>query len=407
MENSHVLLARQPIYNKAKEILAYELLFRAGSASSATFDNPDQATSEVILNAFTSLPVEDLLEGRPAFINFTRRLLDEPPPIDKTRVVVEVLESVELDASAVAAIRKLKQAGYTIALDDYSFDPDHAELLELVDIVKVDVMQHGLDNLAAQVALLKPFALTLLAEKVETHEMFNACVELGFEQFQGYFLARPQLVSGRRVSSSQQSILQLFAMLENPDVEIRQIEQVIASDPVLSYKLLRLINSAYFNLEREIDSIHRAITLLGLARIKSLAALMSLGKMENKPRALHLNTLIRAQMCRLLGEKLGEALTVQESLFTVGLLSALDAYLDMDLADILTQINLTEELKEAILLFKGRFGFVLATSITFERCQFEQLHLDRLDAIGLTLEQVEDTYIAAVKWAGENLQLMF
>lgn len=403
MTGSKPLLARQPIYNEKMEVMAFELLFRSGETNAANFDDEDHATSEVILNAFTSLPVEELLEGKPAFINFTRKLLNAPPPIEKNMLVVEVLETVHIDRISTTAIKRLKQNGYTIALDDYIYNPKHEELLSLADIVKIDVMNHSMAEVAEQIELIKPYNVTFLAEKVETHEVFEACKELGFTRFQGYFLAKPQIVKGNKITSNQQSVLRLFTLLEDPDCEIPQVEEAVASDPVLTFKLLRLINSAYYNVGREIESVHKAITLLGLIKIKSLAALLTLGSLENKPRALHVSTLIRARMCQLIAEKLGYAEGDAESLFTAGLLSTLDAYLNMELEGILDSINLAEHLKEAILFYRDQVGLILAISVSFERCQFDQVHISKVNELGLDNDDLEDCYIQAVKWAGENV----
>ena len=154
MSGNKPLLARQPIYNNDVEVVAYELLFRSSDENAADFDDEDHATSEVILNAFTALPVEELLEGKPAFINFTRKLLNTPPPIEKNLLVVEILESVHIDRISIAAIKKLKSNGYTIALDDYVYNPKHDELLEMADIIKLDVMHNDIEAIGAQVRFL-------------------------------------------------------------------------------------------------------------------------------------------------------------------------------------------------------------------------------------------------------------
>ena len=248
--------------------------------------------------------------------------------------------------------------------------------------------------------------MKFLAEKVETHEVFEACKELGFEMFQGYFLSKPQIIKGQKITSNQQTVLRLFALLEDPDCEIEQVEETIASDPVLTFKLLRLVNSAYYSVGREIESVHKAITLLGLLKIKSLAALLTLGSLDNKPKALHVSTLIRAKMCMLIAERMGYPEAETESLFTAGLLSTLDAYLNMELAQILESVNLASHLQDAILHHRDKIGTILAIATNFERGQFEKVNTQEVNELGLELDDLEDCYVQAVKFAGENVSFL-
>ena len=408
MSKNTPLLARQPIYDGDLNIVAYELLFRSsGSVNQADFIDGDKASSQVILNAFTSLPIGELLEGLPAYVNFTKTLLNTSLPISKKNLVIEVLESVEIDIETIDDIQRLKAQGFTIALDDYIFDPAHHELLMIVDIIKLDVLEQSLDAIAAQIELLKTYQLILLAEKVETHEMFVACRELGCSLFQGYFLSKPQIIEGRETSTNQRAVLRLFSALEDPEVEFDVVVGVITVDPSLTFRLLRLINSAYFNIGKKIESLHKAIAMLGLTRIKSLARLLALGGMDSKPKALHLIVLARARMCQLMAETMnGTNRDYGDKLFTIGLLSTLDAYFDMDLQEVLSSINLDNELQQAILVNEGQLGLLLSTVKHFEKADFAEIDWTVLKALGLDAEMIERNYIESAAWAAENVKFL-
>jgi c-di-GMP phosphodiesterase len=404
--SSNILLARQAIYDTELRVHAYELLFRSQGTDSASFTDGDHATSSVLLNAFTALPVDDILEGKPAFVNFTRNLLDSPPPIDASRLVVEILEDIVIDDAAIEAIRRLKQLGYTIALDDYVYIDGHHELIQLADLVKVDVLMQSMDKVIALLQRLKPYNVLLLAEKVETQEMYEACRKLGFHYFQGYFLARPQIVKGRALQSNQRTVLQLLTTLKSDNVEFKEIEQVIQTDSVLALKILRLVNSAFFNQRREIKSIRQALALLGLEKIRSWAQLLALSSLDNKPAALFNAAMVRARFGQLLAEQANSGELQVESQFTVGLLSTLDAFLGMEMADVLNSIAVSETMRDAILQHGGDSGLLLALTISYERADWDAIDWPALKQLGIDSGIAQQAYLSSLQWADENLQFL-
>ncbi len=409
MENqagSGILLARQAIYDRRLRIHAWELLFRAHNPDQADVRDGDHATSSVLINAFSGLPVADILEGRPAFINFTRRLLDFTPPISPAQLVVEVLEDVEIDADTVAAIARLKQQGYTIALDDYIYRETHTELIRHADIIKVDVLASSMSDIEQLVERVQSQRIKLLAEKVETQAMFDTCKKLGFELFQGYFLSRPQLVKGRTLKSDQRVVLQLLATLRKPDLEFREIERLLQTDSVLVLKMLRLVNSALFHLPRRITSIRQALTVLGMDRVRSWVQLLALSGLEKKPGALYLNAMVRARLGQQLAEISRRQHLPADQQFTIGLLSTLDALLGLSLEQILDNASFPDEVRSAILQHSGDSGFLLDTVIAFERGQFSAIDWPRLAQLGITADHARDAYIESLRWADEALKLI-
>lgn len=401
------LLARQPIYDAKLNIQAFELLFRACDAETAQVQVKDgsAASSTVLLNAFTALPMQDVLEGKPAFVNFTRDLLDHVLPIDPSQLVVEVLEDVIIDADTIAAIIKLKQAGYRIALDDYVYADHHTELLAQADFIKIDVLNQSWQSVLDLVARLKDTNTQLLAEKVETSEMFQNCLNLGFTLFQGYFLARPQIVKGRKLSSNQQTALQLMAALRKPDITMREVEALIKTDAMLALKVLRMVNSAMFGLNREIDSIQRATALLGLDRIRSLAQMIILSGLDAKPKSLFASTLLRARLGQAMAEMAGSDINA-DSQFTIGLLSTLDAYLDMDLDEILKGLPISAALKSAILRREGTSGMLLDTAVAFDQAKLEHIDWAQLSGLGIPSTAARDLYIDSLRWVSDVMRTL-
>lgn len=405
MQTKTVLLARQPIFDRDLTIYAYELLFRhVDAARSLDALGGDVASSEVLLNVFTELPVDEVLQGKKAFVNFTRKLLIEPPAFAAAHsLTVEILETVKPDPDVLRAIRQLKDQGYQIALDDFVYSPEHQGLVDLADIIKIDVLHTGRDALSTQLQALKGFSGQLLAEKVETHDMFSYCRELGFDYFQGYFLCRPQLVSGQKLNENQQSLFRLLSVLQNPEVEVDEIVDALATDPVLSYKLLKLINSAMFQLAREISSIKQAVMLLGLQKIRSWASISALTS-SNKPMALADIALTRARLAQQLGERIINSNDeLSQSGLTLGILSTLDAFLDKDLSSIVNDLKISSDMKQALLKHEGVLGKLLQTAIHCERGEWSAIDWQSLEHYNISAEDLEHDYIDSLRWSYELL----
>lgn len=396
------LLARQPIFNRSMQVVGYELLCRTSSLNRATFTNGDSASSQVLLHTFTDLSLEKVVGKHKAYINFTRTLLITPPPFDPRQLVVEVLEDEIVDQALLDGLTQLKSEGYTIALDDFVLSDETRPLLIYADIIKLDVLQLSEPELVDHIEQLKPQGYTLLAEKVETYEMLERCKALGFDLFQGYFLARPKIISGRKISESKQAVLQLLAALHDPEVSILRVEQLLSQDPVLSYKLLRLVNSAAFALPRTIESLRQAITLLGLDIIKNWVNLLAMANLGNKPTELSVAALTRARMCEALA-KIMRNEARQDAFFTVGLLSTLDAFMDVPLDVLLSNLSLSRELSEALLQHRGDEGRILDVVEHYEQGAWEAIDWTYLESVGITPSQLSQAYLEALEWVSQTM----
>ncbi|GIX48625.1 MAG: histidine kinase [Candidatus Tectimicrobiota bacterium] len=395
-----VFVGRQPIYDRQLDVFAYELLFRSGEANQARFVDGDLATSQVILNTFLEIGLDTIVGQKRAFINLTRGFLlqDCSHVFPAKRVVLEVLEDVHVDAELLAAVRRLAAAGYTIALDDFVYHERLRPLVELADIVKVDVLALDRETLREHVARLRPYGVRLLAEKVETQDDFAYCKDLGFDYFQGYFFCKPDVVRGQRRPANRLTLLQLLARLQDPEMEFGELEALVSRDVVLSYKLLRVVNAAFYG-TRKVDSLHQALLLLGTRVIASWASMILLAGIDDKPHELMLTALVRAKMCELLA--LATAQANPATSFTVGLFSALDALLDAPMADILRSLPLTEEVARALLAHEGLLGQTLRCVLGYERGAW-----DDMPTLGLPPHRVRDAYLQALHWATETSSLL-
>lgn len=382
MSADTTLLARQPIFDRDMEVFGYELLYRQGDSNICNTLDGDSASSQVLLNAFTELSIDEVVDGGKAFINFTSQLLKTEFPFDNQRLVIEVLKDQTVNQALLDNLSRLRNEGYFIALDDFELTEDGIKLMPYADIIKIDVQSLSRESLVHHTESLA-HRVCLLAEKIETHEELEQCKALGFQLFQGFFLSYPNLVKGARNDANRQTIVRLLANINNADASFAEIEQLISHDPLLSYKLLRLINSATFRFVKKVDSLQQAITLLGLNQIRGWASLIALTQLDDKPKELVTIALTRAKLCQSLAESLGEK-SISDSCFTAGMLSTIDAFLDQPLEKILDDIPLCEGLKKALLYHEGLQGLILKTAKYFERGQWDKINWEDLQSHGIS-----------------------
>ena len=396
------LLARQPIFDEKLCVAAYELLFRNSEQNTALPSNEDEATSQVLLSAFSENDISQLTGMVPGFVNFTKNLLLSDIPFDRKQLVIEVLEDITDSEEIVNALSQLKQEGYTIALDDFIYSADKSELIKLCDIIKVDLRAYE-DRKAflIDVKRIQKTKKRMLAEKVETHEEFELCKKLGFELFQGYFFAKPQLVKGKQLSYNKEVVLALISKLQDENVSIDGLEEILVRDPELTYKLLKLVNSAAYARGRKLKSVKQALTWLGFKKVKSWVILLSLSQLDDKPVELTNTALIRAKTCELLGHHLQD--DNPENYFTTGMLSCLPAFMDMTMPQLLEKIPLITEIQEALLYYKGYQGFILATVMAHEYGWWEKINWKTLQKMNIKEQHLSDFYRKAVSWSNDFL----
>jgi len=396
-----VVFARQPIFDDRLRVSAYELLFRRPNQTTAQFVDGDHATARVVVGAFVDVGLDRVFVDHPAFINCTRSLLssDVLCTLPPGRVVLEVLEDIDYDDDLLANMIRLRDLGYRFALDDFSWRPGAERVVPLADYVKLDVMALGLDGVAAQIKLLSGYRGTIIAEKVETQEEKTRCAELGCHLFQGYFLERPSNLDGAAMPASRQSILKLVARIFDPEVGLPEIERIIASDVGLSFRVLRIINSAYYHMPREVTSIRQAIALLGLRFTRMWVSLIALADLGDAPAEVITGACIRARMCQRLAEITGRQDT--DPYYISGLFSMLDAIVQRPLTDVVTDLPLTREVHDALLGKPGPIGDALSCVLALEKGRWEDVQFEKLDA-----KHVQQAYIEALTWAQQAREVL-
>jgi len=392
-----IYLARQPIYDRDLKLVGYELLYRSSQENYAQVaeGEGDAATAQLLVNALLEMGLREIVGEHYAFVNLTEHFLKQglPAPIATNQVVLEVLEDVCPDAELVDALKKLRSEGCTVALDDFIYDESKRAMVEQAHFVKVDLMAMSADDLARQVAQLQTFpGLRLLAEKVETQEEFERCKELGFSYFQGYFFCKPRVISADRTPSNPVALMRLLAKLQDPDLDFTELQTLVSRDVSLSFRILRYINSACFGYSKQVDSIQRAITMIGIKTIAAWVTILAMSRqMDDKPHELMLTALIRANLAERLADPFG--LDTQHA-FTVGLFSALDALTDRPMEDLLQALPLTDDINTALLHREGRLGELLSLVLAYERGDW-----DRVEQAPIDTSHLGDSYLESMRWA--------
>ena len=341
-------VARQPILTTDEKVFGYELLFRDGIED--FFRSPDSdAASRSTLNSSMLLGLDVLCDGRRAFVNCTREILlkDYVTLLPAGQTVVEILETVPADDLVVAACRRLKEAGYMIALDDFALGDPREPLTDLADIIKVDLRATSSDDAAAMVQRYGPWRCRLLAEKVETREEFMASKKAGFLYFQGYFFRRPEILTAHEIPANRLNYLRMLTAVSQPELDVRHLENLVKGEVSLCYRLLRYLNSAAFGFASEIHSVRHALSILGEREVRRWIRLVaSLGAGQDKSSDLVLAALVRARFCELLSPKIQHG---DSDLFLMGMLSLMDTILEIPMRQVLDNVPIDQECKAVLL----------------------------------------------------------
>ena len=401
MPTTEIFLGRQPILDRDQRVVAFELLFRSGRTQAAGVTDDMQATASVIQHAFSEMGAQAVLGPHLGFINVNAEMLlsDLVEILPREQVVLELLETVTVTDAVVARCHALKQMGYRIALDDFVFDDSYRPLLALADIVKIDLMQHTDDALRALVGQLRQWPVKLLAEKIDSHEQADFCRALGFELFQGYYFAKPAVLSVKRANPAQLALLELLDLVL-ADADTAEIERVFKQNANLTYNLLRLVNSAGGGAVRRIETVSQAIMLLGRKQLQRWLQLLVFTLQEGTPypSPLLLMAAARGRMMELLAQRRGGDAALRDQAFMAGIFSLIENVIGKPLAEILQDLNLGETMNAALLRREGTLGALLDLVESVEQQDLGHT-LTLLDAAGgLSLSDLTVAEIEAMVW---------
>ena len=389
-----IVFAKQPILDGDQKIVGFELLFRNEKERMS-----DIQVTSLLLTSFVSGEHTQTLQGKPGFVNMDEVLIKSGAVevLSPEHFVIEVLENVEI-LHVIERLERYKKDGYTIALDDFvANDKEFEKYLEffyLFDIVKFDILDTDIDEQALPriVESLKNFGIKLLAEKVESEEQYRRYRDLGFDYFQGYYFMEPQIARQKMMMTAKSEILQIWSM---GDEEFDLIVEKLKASPKLSLGILKLLNSSFFNLQKEVSSVQQALAYLGMRNLKRWLLLMIYAQEgtdidANPWVALSVS---RAQFLSAAAKRLG--LDSDKAHF-VGMLSVLSETLGSDREEFLRQLPaLDEEIKAAITHYHSPYGKLLQAAKRLERGEFDAVEEEALE-LGIVPQELQSIYAAAL-----------
>jgi EAL and modified HD-GYP domain-containing signal transduction protein len=402
MESPKYLIGRQPILNRQEQIVAYELLFRsAESKSSASMKNASHATANVIMNTLSGFGIKEILGDKQGFINVDVEMLmnNAIEILPKEMIGLELVGNIVFNDAITNRCRFLKELGFVIALDDHAFTPALEDMYRLVDIIKIDLIQTPAERLNAVIRELRRYPVKLLAEKVDTNDAFKNCSKLGFDYFQGYFFARPSLIEKKRIDGYSSSMLQLLKLLL-ADATFTEMEKVFRGSPALTYKLLLLVNSVSTGVREKIRDVRHALTILGRQQIKRWVqlALFTAENAQGTESPLVEMATARAGFMEQLAKEhpvLGKIPDAPDHSFMIGILSLLDSIYQVSIEQIVSDLNLSDDVRNALVCRQGVYGRMLELTEMMEGLELGSAAIG-LEELGISLDGIIASQIKAL-----------
>jgi len=403
-----IFIARQPIVDRNESLVAFELLFRSAHSATAGVIDDVHATAQVIVNAFGEMGIADVLGAHKGFINLDAEFLhsDLIELLPKQQVMLELLETITIDAAIIARCHELKAKGFSLALDDVvELNDEIKPLLDVVEVVKLDLTLIDPARLPALVKELKHYPVKLLAEKVEDREQARRCMEMGFDLFQGYHFARPEMLSGKRTDPSKMALIRLLSMMLD-ETENDQIEETFKENADLTYNLMRMVNSVGVGLTTKVSSLKHGLIVFGRQPLRRWVQLMlyASGKGDATLSPLLQLAATRGKLLELVAQRERPgAPDYADRAFMVGMLSLLDALLGEPLPEILARMSLQEEVEVALLKHEGSLGELLTLCEQVETGDIAAIQEKLPARPGLTVEAINKAQLEALGWANNIL----
>ncbi len=400
--STDVFVARQPIFDQSMGLYGYELLHRSSQNNFYEGGDDEQTTAELITNSFLVIGFNELIDGTRGFINFSHNFLLKgiPSILPKEKTVIEILERANVTDDLINVCRDLKSKGYILALDDFVLEGENdsrERLIEYADIIKIEFPNVPIYKQAALISKYKN-KIMFLAERVETREEFHKAVEMGYRLFQGYFFSKPIMVNAKDIGTIDINAHRILEELQKEDPDYRIISSIIEKDLNLSYKLLKISNSVYYNAKRQINTIFQALVLLGTQEIFGWISLMLFRKVQTPENAeIVKSSMINGKLISLLANETNQGSSFASDCFMVGILSSMDVILNQNMAQIVADLPLTPQVSATLLGSDTKIRHYLDAVLAFEKGQWDITYKEMADN-QITQERFMELYLDALKW---------
>lgn len=399
-----VFVARQPIFDRNQKVYAYELLYRNTNQNRASFVDGEAATTSVILNSYLEIGIDKIAKGKKTFINFTEKLIKEEIPylMNQEKLVVEILEDVVPDEELVRKCKTLKIKGYTLALDDFVYGYPYEELIDLVDIIKVDFMLNSHEETKMIVDKYKKRGRKFLAEKIETMEEFEYAKSIGYDYFQGYFFSKPVILNRKAIKGNKVNYLRIIEEMHKKEPSYSKIAKIVEADISLTYKVMKLVNNMMG--KNKIKSVRYALVLLGLREVEKWVSLVILrGLNTGKPDELLILCLLRAKFGELIASRT-KFRKRKEEIMLMGMFSTIDAIMDKPMADVLKEIPFEDDIKKAMLGDSSEMTDMYKLITSYEKASWQNADY-YAERVGINMDILPKLYIEALSWCDKVFKI--
>ncbi len=394
-----VQMVRQPVFDDSLKVVAYNLLYKDGEETEEQLFGDNDLAVQLLLDEYTSIYESGEVKALPAYITVPEATIQPGwvPQFASDNVVLDLKKPNGCAKDYVAAVRGLVDAGYKVSLGGYGAHAEMNDLLDIAHTVKLDVNHFDTAQLEKNLDVLKRRGnISVLAWNIETVDTLENCVELGFDLFQGHFLTKPKQLNEGKLGANQAAVLQLLGEIQKPDVTPESIEEIVQMDPVLTFKLLKIVNSAAYSLVREVTSIADAIVLLGMDQVRQLAMIVGMSGQSDKPAEMYRSLLLRAAMCEQVAKTMNY--DNRSSYFLAGVMSGLHLIFDTTQENLIGQISVAREIEEAVTKHEGTIGSVLSDAASYESGAWDQL------SEGVDTEVYDDAYLKSMRWLNSVLE---
>lgn len=396
--NAQVLLVRQPVFDHEQRVVGYELL-GSGATSDLNLMASDES-GELILSIYTTLSEQGEEKRVPGFVSIPESMIlnDQLPQLPARQVVMQVNSDDATRSKLLPKLESLVADGYRIALKVEKLTKSMIPLLDIVQIARIDVSLKSPEDIKKWVKVLRQHKVAVMAIQIASMEQLGECIDAGCKLFEGSFLSKPKAVKGRRINANEVALIQLIQSLQKPNVKPEEIEQLVMRDPVLTYKLLRIVNSAAYSLVRKVESIAEAVVMLGMEQVKKWATLIAATSHNEKPEELSRTLLIRGRMCELIAE--GMKYPNPSGFFMAGMMSGFHLMLDISPEELMNQIPLGEDIQKAVRDRAGLMGATIDHAIAYESGDWDKLPSDFDSAL------FESAYRQSLQWTKDSMLAM-
>ncbi|MEE9398373.1 MAG: HDOD domain-containing protein [Methylococcales bacterium] len=394
-------IGRTPIYNKSLELFGYDLQFGCQESAETIKSEKGFYSKDCIANVSSEIPLEKITGPKIGFIDAFPSLLSDLVDFSwpKDRIIFRVTDPLLASENFTADLQKLSSQGFSFDLEAHRYGSIKEQALDGAKICSIDA-DAVVEDFGGQLQFFRGRrGIKLLARNIQTPDQYSWAKQIGFDYYQGNYFEKPRQFQGSEIPANRLAVMHLLARLQDPEIEINEVEVLVSQDVTLSYKLLRLINSAFFGVPKTVESISRAVIIYGLQRVANWAAVIMINAIDYKPQELLVTALVRAKTCELLAEAMGQEKT--EQYYIAGLFSVLDAIMNVPMARLVEHLCLIDEISNALTDKNGPIGEVLATVIAYEHG----------GSRGLPQSPLEDSVVTkiclqAMEWASQvNFQV--